>query len=365
MDSCTLDDGVIWQQNDAVDIISENGATLVSVDPFIQVPENIQTPQAISTIVYEDNDMSDAISFSISTASPDGNHFSIDQNGFLQFTPQTIPDFELPASRDADNIYTVIVEVNDNSSSPKNYRDIQIFHVEVTDVVDETLASDDCIPNRTINFSMPNGLYIARDTIFSNGKMYGNDVIIAAGNQISLDPGFEAHPNPLTNNSFFLAYMWDCSELIINGNFEANTTAPWNMGLYHNQASASISLDTNNPYNGTTSARVDVTNGPGIHWNIQFEQSGFSTVSGQSYILEFAARSNTNTIDTIPVHIVRDVSPFTNSLWRNIFLTNQWQTFSIPFTPDNTNDGQVKVAALLGTYASRTYWFDDFSITSQ
>ncbi len=363
VDACTINEGTVWTQNDGVDIVSENGATLVDASPFIQVPENIQTPQPISKIIYADND-NDAITFSISSASPDFNHFSVDHTGLLQFTPATVPDYELPGSRDADNIYTVIVEVNDNSSSPKNYRDLQIFHIEVTDVIDETLTSDDCIPIRMINYSMPNGLYSAHDAIISNGKVFGENVVFEAGNHILLDKGFEAHPNSIISNSLFLADIWDCRELLVNGDFEDNTVAPWNLGLYQG-GTASASLDPIFPYEGLNAARINVTNGPGTHWNIQFEQSGFSTIAGQTYIVEFAARSNTTTIDTIPIHVFRHVSPNTSSLWKNIFLDNEWQTFSFPFTPDVTNDGQVRVAALLGKYAIRSYWFDNFSIKPQ
>lgn len=140
VDACSVNTGTITTLNDCPDITNENGATVVAKNPFIQLPENIYCEQPLTIINYDDSDGGNA-SFSISPASPDATFFSINQQGVLKFEPplpSAAPDFENPSSSDLDNIYTAIVEVTDDTNP--NYRDVQIYSVEITDQTIEGFA---------------------------------------------------------------------------------------------------------------------------------------------------------------------------------------------------------------------------------
>lgn len=202
---------------------------------------------------------------------------------------------------------------------------------------------------------LASGVYYENPELLTSGKVnIAYDVNYRGSESVVMDPNFE-----VVANSVFHAEIRDCSDdvnFLVNGDLESSTVAPWVMEL-HDVAAASLSLDNVNPYEGTNSARVDVTNVTGTSWHIQFEQFGMSVNAGQTYTLEFAARSSQNRTATMIVS--RHNSPWNNYQWQQITLTPQWQTYSIQVTPDETNIGMVRVAALLGDIDPATYWFDN------
>lgn len=205
---------------------------------------------------------------------------------------------------------------------------------------------------------LQSGVYYENPELLTTGTVnVAYNVNYRGSESVVMDPNFE-----VTNNAIFLAEIRKCSDdvnLLVNGDFEAGAVSPWIMEL-HQTATANLSLDSSNPYEGTYSARVDATNTTGTTWHTQFEQFGMSLNAGQTYTLEFAARASV--ASTIPMSISRHNSPWNNYQWTNINLTTQWQTFSIQVTADETNIGQVRVAALLGLANPATYWFDAITL---
>jgi len=133
VDSCDINDGVIEPSPDCPDITNAGGVTVLPA-PFRRIPENTSGPVSLTTIKVAYTG-TNPLSYSISSASADADHFSINQNGLLQFVPATVPDFEQPASVDLDNDYSVIVQVAD-SQNP-DYRDLQVYQIQITDVAVE------------------------------------------------------------------------------------------------------------------------------------------------------------------------------------------------------------------------------------
>lgn len=205
---------------------------------------------------------------------------------------------------------------------------------------------------------LQSGVFYENPQLLTSGKVnVASNVNYRGSNSVLLAPNFEVEAN-----SYFLAEIRDCSSddnLLFNGDFEEATVDPWRMEL-HDVSTASLSLDTNNPYEGSHSARVDATNTSGTHWHMQFEQFGMSFNAGQTYTLEFAARSSVPR--NIPINVSRHNSPWTVYQWTEINLTTQWQTFSIQITPTETNIDLVRIAALLGEADPATYWFDAFTL---
>lgn len=206
-----------------------------------------------------------------------------------------------------------------------------------------------------------NGIYYEDPEILSSGSvLQAFDVNFRAAETIIMDPDFEVE-----SNAEFHAEIRDCESdinFLSNGDFEIGNANPWVMEL-HQTAAATIGYDTNNPYDGNASARVDVTSTTTTSWHIQFEQFGMSLNNGQTYVLEFAARSSVNR--TIPISVSRHNSPWNGYHWEQASLTPQWQTFSMTFVPDETNINFVRVAAQLSNNDPAMYWFDNFVLKPQ
>lgn len=206
-----------------------------------------------------------------------------------------------------------------------------------------------------------NGIYNEDPQILSAGSVdQAFNVNFRAAESIILDSNFE-----VDYNSDFHAQIRDCDadvNFLDNGDFENGNANPWVMEL-HQTAAANIVYDTNNPYAGNASARVDATSTTTTSWHIQFEQFGMSVNNGQTYVLEFAARASVNR--TIPISVSRHNSPWNNYHWQQINLTTAWQTFSMSFVPDETNIDFVRVAALLSDNSPASYWFDNFVLKPQ
>ena len=196
-----------------------------------------------------------------------------------------------------------------------------------------------------------NGIYYEKPQIISSGNVdTAYNVNFRAAESIILDSNFE-----VDYNSDFHAQIRDCEtevNFLNNGDFEMGNYNPWVMEL-HETAAANIVYDTNNPFAGNASARVDVTSTTTTSWHIQFEQFGMSVNNGQTYILEFAARANSN--KTIPVAVGRHNSPWNGYHWEQVNLTTAWQTYSMTFVPDETNINFVRVSARLSDNDPETY----------
>lgn len=101
----------------------------------ILVPEN-STP--VTTVVATDADPGQVLTYSI-FGGADAGLFSIDAStGALAFA--AAPDFETPKDQGANNVYDVIVKVQDNGAAPAFA--LQDYHVRVTDIVNESQTAD-------------------------------------------------------------------------------------------------------------------------------------------------------------------------------------------------------------------------------
>jgi len=187
------------------------------------------------------------------------------------------------------------------------------------------------------------------------------DVTLKAAECIQLTNDFE-----LELGAKLHAYITDCSlegdNMIINGDFETGNADPWEIEL-HQTASATLSIDNTNPYDGNACAKVEVTNTTDTGWHLQFEQFGMSVNAGQTYLLEFAARCNVSR--TIQIGASRHNSPWNIYDSENITVIPAWQTFSMSFIPNETNIDFLRISAYLSNNDPATYWFDNFVLKAQ
>ncbi|HSG99935.1 MAG TPA: Ig-like domain-containing protein, partial [candidate division Zixibacteria bacterium] len=113
---------VINGQNDAPLFMSDNDLTIDENQTFVD------------TVVAQDDDTNDVLSYSIDALVGDGSFFTIDANtGDLSFI--SAPDFETPLDAGADNFYNVRVEAFDGATTST-----QDIMVRVLDVADNALT---------------------------------------------------------------------------------------------------------------------------------------------------------------------------------------------------------------------------------
>jgi hypothetical protein len=81
-------------------------------------------------------------------------------------------------------------------------------------------------------------------------------------------------------------------------------------------------------------ATAQVTPGQGSGW-LFLKQTGFHVQAGVRYVWSFQARADVpaGTKVSVPVSVMRDVSPWDGLLYSTITLTSEWQTFTIAVTP--------------------------------
>jgi hypothetical protein len=79
---------------------------------------------------------------------------------------------------------------------------------------------------------------------------------------------------------------------------------------------------------------AQVNPGAGSGW-LFLKQTGFHVQAGVRYVWSFEARADVaaGVTVSVPVSVMRDVSPWDGLLYSTIALTSQWQTFTIAVTP--------------------------------
>lgn len=149
------------------------------------------------------------------------------------------------------------------------------------------------------------------------------------------------------------------NEQIRDGDFESgNPNQEWEIEL-HETASATISADPVNAFEGNHAARVDVTSVTGTDWHLQLKQTGLSVQQDSSYVVRIAARADHNR--SIGLGVMRDNDPWTYYSGTTLDLTTTWQEYVFTFTAPETNDGQVRLTINFLDEPG-TVWFDNLSM---
>lgn len=145
-----------------------------------------------------------------------------------------------------------------------------------------------------------------------------------------------------------------------DGGFElGDASQHWSVEL-HDVAQATVTADTDNPYAGNYCGRLDVLNVTPTNWHIQFKQTGATVEALKTYTVTFAARAESDR--TIVIVASRDNAPYNGYASQNIQLTDDWQTYSFTFSPNEDNLGNLRLGfQFYGQLGS--YWFDEVSLT--
>lgn len=149
-------------------------------------------------------------------------------------------------------------------------------------------------------------------------------------------------------------------EQINDGGFESGSKGKWQLEQ-HQGATAVFSIDTNVSFNGSKSAKVEVTKSSDQNWHIQFKFPYATIKKDSTYTIKFAAMSSTAT--QINVSVMNDGSPYTYYSGMSLNLNSDWQEFSFSFRAPEDNNGHTRLSFNLGL-ETNTYWFDDFSFSS-
>jgi hypothetical protein len=142
---------------------------------------------------------------------------------------------------------------------------------------------------------------------------------------------------------------------IVNPGFETAIASPWRLSASSGCAARLIRQTTDAP-EGAACARVDISAATGTDWHIEFAQYNRSLRQGVTYDFSFRARSSA----TRPITLgAQKSSPDWRGygLWQRLWLTNEWQTFTVPFTASETVS-DARLQFFLGD-STNTVWIDD------
>ena len=147
---------------------------------------------------------------------------------------------------------------------------------------------------------------------------------------------------------------------IVNPGFEAPIATPWRFNTSAGCA-ARLTRETNDAPEGSACARVDITATTGTDWHIEFAQYTRALTQGVTYDFSFRARSSAPRRITVSA---QKSSPDWRGygLWQQLWLTNEWQEFTVPFTANETvNDARLQF--FLGE-STHTVWIDDVRLVT-
>lgn len=260
------------------------------------------------------------------------------------------PDIAGVGTHDLEYIYT-------GANGDEVLKDKIIVYDCDEEICPPCVGCDDTPQSTFDNIPIPNGVY-HKQLITSNGHVNNNyDVDFRGAESVTLEPSFEVKAG-----AHFIAQIRECDVILgSNGGYEQGTTN-W-IVEQHDGAMTTFSVDTNNPFAESQSARIEIDNqSAGMSWwHLQFKQTGASLVQGQEYKVIFSARADQNR--EVRFYVGRDNSPWNGYANWDIDLTPNWQTFQFTFIPDEDNNGFVRLAAGLGeNEAGSVFWIDNFEL---
>ena len=150
------------------------------------------------------------------------------------------------------------------------------------------------------------------------------------------------------------------NEQVTDGGFESGDPAANYIMELHDVAQATITADTDNPFEGNYSGRVDVLNVTNTNWHVQFKQIGATLAALKTYQITFAARAEDNR--DIIVVASRDNAPWNGYGSKTISLSTDWQEYTFTFTADEDNDANFRLGFQFNGQVG-SYWFDNLSMT--
>lgn len=142
---------------------------------------------------------------------------------------------------------------------------------------------------------------------------------------------------------------------IVNPGFESAITSPWRLNTSTGCA-ARLTRQAADAPEGSACARVDISATTGTDWHIEFAQYNRSLTRGVTYDFSFRARGSARRPITLSA---QKGSPDWRGygLGQRLWLTNEWQTFTVPFTATETVS-DARLQFFLGE-STNTVWIDD------
>lgn len=219
------------------------------------------------------------------------------------------------------------------------------------------ISCDETAQSTFDNNPIPNGVY-HKQFITSEGHVNNNyNVDYRGAESVTLEPSFEVKVG-----ANFVAQIRECDQIMgTNGDFESGING-WDL-VQNSDLTANLTVDTNNPFDGNQSARLDIITGSSDPqwWNLQLIQTGASLIQGQEYKVTFAARADQN--NSSYFYISRSNNPWNSYAYWDFTLTENWKQYQFTFIADEDNNGFVRITAGLGmSPAGSTVWIDNFTI---
>lgn len=135
-------------------------------------------------------------------------------------------------------------------------------------------------------------------------------------------------------------------------------TGKWHLEQHHGAKAkllpaASGQAATNDTF------RLDITQTGTANWHVQLNQSGLAVKRGQTYTISFRAKSDSPR--RLSAGISQAGDPWHSLAYTTVKLTRDWQTFTLPVSPDADESNARYIFSGLGTEKC-TVWLADISL---
>ncbi|HSY61881.1 MAG TPA: endo-1,4-beta-xylanase [Cytophaga sp.] len=158
--------------------------------------------------------------------------------------------------------------------------------------------------------------------------------------------------------------------LLANSGFETGSVNPFQLWVSPpvTDYAATISVSSVNPYAGSKSLLMDVTQSDPSNtnyydkiWRVQCTQSGFSTTTGEKLLFSFWARADVP--NPMQFGITKNSDPYTDFSMEEVDITTEWKKYEMVFVSPVTGT-DIRIMLRCGSAVGQ-FFLDEISLTRQ
>jgi beta-glucanase (GH16 family) len=248
---------------------------------------------------------------------PDFNSYAWPFNHDFHFILNVAVGGNWPGSPDATTVFPATMEVD----WVRAYQKIEDIQISGEELVEPTTAGSiykmPTVTGMSYNWTVPSGATIASGQGTSE---IGVDWGMTSGD-VTVDIGDGCSTATATKPVTVSANLWD------NYNFESGYTN-WRT-INNNGATGAFNLDFVTPYEGTTSACIEITSLPPNRWDTQLGRANIEWTSGENYTLSFWAKGTTTGHDLDIAFVNQD--SYVYYAGTTFYITDQWAEYSFSY----------------------------------
>lgn len=155
-----------------------------------------------------------------------------------------------------------------------------------------------------------------------------------------------------------LRKAWPTAERIVG----PSVTTRRNAWTHENQSNGDVTFETYTPESGAGSMGIKATvrSNPGPNWHVQMHLGGLDLKNGQTYVVEFRARSDRPMTFGVDARLSKPDWRFLG-LGSSVSTGPEWRTYSLTFRCQNSEPNSARISWVLGDVRG-TLWVENVRV---